>query len=96
MSHNVSFVRGDCTALPLAPASIDTVLVDLPFGKQHKAKGMALSELYERSVAEAARVCRPGGVLVAPLDAQAHAQPRRALRRERWEPATRHELSFGG
>ena len=95
MSHNVSFVRGDCTALPLASASIDTVLVDLPFGKQHKAKGMALSELYERSVAEAARVCRPGGVLVA-LSTHKHMLSRAVRSDARWEPATRHELSFGG
>lgn len=49
----------DATALPLASASIDVIVADLPFGQlvgSHRENEV----LYPRMLAEAARVARPG------------------------------------
>ena len=58
-------------------------------------KATTLSQLYELSVSEAARVCRPGGVLVA-LSTHKHLLSRMVRTDGKWEPISRHELSFGG
>ena len=95
VASRLTLVHGDCTHLPLADGSVDIVCVDLPFGKTHKAKATTLSQLYELAVGEAARVCRPGGVLVA-LSTHKHLLSRMVRTDGRWEPLSRHELSFGG
>eukprot|EP00445_Apocalathium_hangoei_P079380 CAMPEP_0204193270 /NCGR_PEP_ID=MMETSP0361-20130328/61530_1 /ASSEMBLY_ACC=CAM_ASM_000343 /TAXON_ID=268821 /ORGANISM="Scrippsiella Hangoei, Strain SHTV-5" /LENGTH=400 /DNA_ID=CAMNT_0051154453 /DNA_START=26 /DNA_END=1225 /DNA_ORIENTATION=- len=56
----VKLELGDATAMSIPDASVDVVLSDLPFGRQHgTVEGNA--ELYPRLLKEAARVLRPDG-----------------------------------
>ncbi|KAK3258519.1 hypothetical protein CYMTET_32441 [Cymbomonas tetramitiformis] len=56
----VTWMHGDCTALPLRDASVDVVICDLPFGKMHgSVEGNVV--LYPKMLDEAARVVKPGG-----------------------------------
>lgn len=68
--ERVALVQGDFAALPFAPASFDTVVF-------HQVLHYAQEPAY--ALAEAARVCRPGG-RIAIVDLAAHA--REELRRE--------------
>jgi tRNA G10 N-methylase Trm11 len=53
-------MHADCAVLPVRDASVDVLVCDLPFGKQHgTVEGN--KELYPRVLSEAARVVRPGG-----------------------------------
>jgi SAM-dependent methyltransferase len=60
----VSLARWDARKLPFDDGEIDKVTVNLPFGKQI-ADDSVLPALYRESLAEIARVLRPGGRLVA-------------------------------
>ncbi|MHB0877804.1 MAG: methyltransferase domain-containing protein [Anaerolineae bacterium] len=71
MGSDVLLLRGDATALPLAPRSVDALLVDLPYGM---LVGSAESNerLYPALLREAARVATPRALLVA-ITASKHA-----------------------
>ncbi len=55
-----ALLRWDATRLPLAPASVDVVITNPPYGHQHEALP-GIERLYARSLREMARVLRPGG-----------------------------------
>lgn len=59
-SPPIILLRGDMQALPLANASIDQVIADLPFGQLTGSHAVNL-ELYPRMLNETARVIRPRG-----------------------------------
>jgi 23S rRNA G2445 N2-methylase RlmL len=61
VGRNVRQVHADATALPLATASVDTLLADLPFG-QHVGSHQDNMTLYPALLAEAARVARPSAL----------------------------------
>lgn len=69
-AERIALVQGDFGALPFAPASFDTVVF-------HQVLHYAQEPAY--ALAEAARVCRPGG-RIAIVDLAAHS--REELRRE--------------
>ena len=50
--------RWDARLLPLRDACVDVGIVDLPFGKKHRAKGGSMLQLYQRAFREFARVVR--------------------------------------
>jgi 23S rRNA G2445 N2-methylase RlmL len=53
----------DATKLPLDDASVDAVITNPPYGRQHEAIP-GLGKLYRQAMREAARVLRPGGQCV--------------------------------
>jgi 23S rRNA G2445 N2-methylase RlmL len=61
------FSRADARALPLADASVDRIVCNLPWGKQILSEG-EIGALYRRALPECARVLRPGGRLVLLTD----------------------------
>lgn len=61
--HLPHFCRADARALPLADGSVDRVVCNLPWGKQILSEA-EIEALYRRTLAEFARVLRPGGRLV--------------------------------
>jgi ubiquinone/menaquinone biosynthesis C-methylase UbiE len=61
---NVSFLRGDATALPLADGSVDFVCC---YGDV-----IGLIPDYPTAIAELARVCRPGGTVTIQYDNKWH------------------------
>lgn len=85
MQANLRGVRGDIQVsrwdarkLPFEDGTVDKVVVNLPFGKQVADQAM-VPELYRETLAEIARVLRPGGRLVALAgDYQALETARRA------------------
>lgn len=50
----------DATRLPLRPASVDAVICNPPYGRQHEAL-TGLGKLYRQATRELARVLKPGG-----------------------------------
>jgi 23S rRNA G2445 N2-methylase RlmL len=67
----------DATRLPLRTASVDVVISNPPYGRQHEATP-GIDRLYSRTLREAARVLRPGGrcvVLTGEADVLARALP---------------------
>jgi tRNA (guanine6-N2)-methyltransferase len=62
----VRLVRADAGRLPVADRSVDRILVNPPWGRRVPARGL-LAGRPERLWAEARRVLRPGGRLVALL-----------------------------
>jgi|CXWL01.1.fsa_nt_gi hypothetical protein len=52
--------RWDATRLPLRSASVDAVICNPPYGRQHEAIA-GLGKLYRQATREMARVLRPGG-----------------------------------
>ena len=67
-------VRADATRLPFRTASVDVVLSDLPYGRQHGELSALADELYPAAVREASRVLRSGGRAVLLVEA-AQAAP---------------------
>lgn len=63
-AHHATLIRGDAVSLPLPPASIDTFVVDLPFGML-VGNASANRDLYPALLQEAARVAAPAATLVA-------------------------------
>jgi tRNA (guanine10-N2)-dimethyltransferase len=51
---------GDAALLPLRAASVDAVVSDLPYGQSVRIRGESLERLYDGSLAEVARVMKPG------------------------------------
>ncbi len=69
--------RWDATRLPLRDASVDAVITNPPYGRQHEVAS-GLDRIYARSTREAARVLRNGGrcvVLTGELDTLMRALP---------------------
>jgi 23S rRNA G2445 N2-methylase RlmL len=60
VADRVELLHGDCRWAPLRAASVDVLVCDLPFGKQHGTVE-ANRSLYPRVLTETARVVRPGG-----------------------------------
>lgn len=58
--RSASLARWDAIRLPLRDASVDAVITNPPYGRQHTAEA-GLDRLYARSMREAARVLRNGG-----------------------------------
>ncbi len=58
--RQASLLRWDAMRLPLRDTSIDAVITNPPYGRQHLATA-GLDRLYARSLREAARVLKPGG-----------------------------------
>jgi tRNA (guanine10-N2)-dimethyltransferase len=50
----------DAARLPLRTASVDAVVSDLPYGQSVQVRGETLERLYDESLAEVARVLKPG------------------------------------
>ena len=55
-----ALARWDATRLPLKDGSVNSVVMNPPYGRQHQAVA-GLERLYGRSMRELARVLRPGG-----------------------------------
>jgi 23S rRNA G2445 N2-methylase RlmL len=58
--RGVELARWDATRLPLRDRSVDAVICNPPYGRQHEAV-RGLERLYARSTREMARVLRPDG-----------------------------------
>ena len=88
----VALLHADATRLPLPAASIDAIVVDMPFGKRHaNPKG-----LYAQVMAEAHRVLRPGHGRIAVLTT-ARAAVWAAVKGEPgWRPVSRAQVNLGG
>jgi len=72
MGHaSVVVEHGDAIAIPLSNASIDVVLSDLPFGRQHGSP-MANKILYPRILSEIARVLHREGRAVLLTGVESH------------------------
>ncbi|MEN6342939.1 MAG: DNA methyltransferase [Methanospirillum sp.] len=50
----------DAARLPVRSASVDAVVSDLPYGQSVQIRGETLERLYDESLAEVARVLKPG------------------------------------
>jgi SAM-dependent methyltransferase len=76
-------LHADATALPLRAATVDVLLSDLPYGRQHGELSVLAETLYPAAAREAARILRVGGRAVWLVEA-AQAAPflRRALASE--------------
>jgi tRNA (guanine6-N2)-methyltransferase len=59
----LQLLRWDATCLPLAPASVDKIATNLPFGKQIGSASL-IPGLYRAFFGACARVLRPGGACV--------------------------------
>lgn len=59
---SVTLLRGNCGALPLRTASVDTITADLPYGML--SGGGNISALYRAALTESARVAVPNASLV--------------------------------
>jgi tRNA (guanine6-N2)-methyltransferase len=55
-----ALLRWDATRMPLAPASVDAVITNPPYGRQHEAVA-GLDRLYRGVARDVARMLRPGG-----------------------------------
>lgn len=88
----VALLHADATRLPLPAASVDAIVVDMPFGKRHaNPKG-----LYAQVLAEAHRVLRPGRGRIAVLTT-ARAAVWAAVKGEPgWQPISRAQVNLGG
>jgi SAM-dependent methyltransferase len=64
LAGSVALARMDATALAFGDARFDVLLADLPYGHR-MGSHQANAELYPAVLVEAARVTRPGGVLLA-------------------------------
>ena len=63
LAQRVRLVRGDARATGFPGGAFDAVTADLPWGGRHGPRGSNRS-LYGAALAEAARLCRSGGIMV--------------------------------
>ena len=59
VTRSAQLARWDAKRLPLRPASVDALITNPPYGRQHPAA--SLRRLYREMAREYARVLRPGG-----------------------------------
>lgn len=71
---SVALLAADCAALPLRTGTIDAVVSDLPFGRQHGATESSEGQCFSRLMREIGRVLSPRGRAVL-LCASATATP---------------------
>jgi 23S rRNA G2445 N2-methylase RlmL len=89
-----SLMQCDARNLPLADASIDVVLSDLPFGVRVGSHRRNV-HLYPPVFAELARVLRPGGRAIL-LSLERRLVQRRIEKDRRWSCEARHPVHYGG
>ncbi len=63
LAERVRLVRGDARATGFPGGAFDAVTADLPWGGRHGSRGSNRA-LYGATLAEAARLCRAGGIMV--------------------------------
>jgi 23S rRNA G2445 N2-methylase RlmL len=83
--------RWDARRLPFEDGSVDKVAVNLPFGKQVSDEAQ-LPELYRATLAEIARVLRPGGRLVALAGDARTLEAARSAAARGLRPGPRHRV----
>lgn len=59
VTRSAQLARWDAKRLPLRPASVDALITNPPYGRQHRAA--SLRRLYREMAREYARVLRAGG-----------------------------------
>jgi 23S rRNA G2445 N2-methylase RlmL len=98
MQENLRGVKGriitsrwDARRLPFEDGSVDKVAVNLPFGKQVSDVAV-LPDLYRATLAEIARVLRPGGRLVALAGDARTLESARAAAARSLRPGPRHRV----
>ena len=87
----LALLLADATRLPMDDASVDVVLCDLPFGRQHGKR----DGLYESVLGEIRRVLRPGGVAVLLTTCLRELQAAVRTDNDGWVMAARHHMMIG-
>jgi 23S rRNA G2445 N2-methylase RlmL len=89
-----ALLQWDARQLPLADASIDAILCDLPFGVRVGSHRRNV-HLYPPVFDEMARVLKPGGRAVL-LSLERRLVQRRVEKDRRWTCEARHPVHYGG
>ena len=84
LAERVHLLQGDAAATGLPGDSFDAVTADLPWGERRGPRGSNRA-LYGATLAEAARLCRAGGILVALTQDSAALRAALAERPPAWE-----------
>jgi 23S rRNA G2445 N2-methylase RlmL len=87
-------MQWDATRLPLAPASVDVIVCDLPFGVRVGSHRKNV-HLYPRVLSEIVRVLKPGGRAIL-LSLERRLMQRRIQRDRHWQSEARYPIHYGG